>query len=128
MKNINFICKTFHQKYHLRLTVLLIVSLILDFRISQILVYSYLYFLPSLSNILALSTSSLLFLSFSLYCSLSMILRSLAALLAWATSCLFISSCCFKAINSCSLVFIDLPIMLSFSAISLFNFEIKKLS
>lgn len=106
-------------------TALFMVSLILDFRMSQIFAYSSLYFLAYISNMLARSTNSRLLFSASLSTILIWIIKSPTFLFTSATYILLLSICCLNDWISCSLSLYDLPIMLSFSEISLFSLETK---
>jgi hypothetical protein len=124
MEDIKYQCFKFYRS-HLLTTALLIVSLILDFRISQILEYSSLYFLASASNMFALSAHYRRFFSDSLSIIFIWIMQSLAFLFASATYARLLYSCWRSECSSCYLSLIDRPIMFYFYEIYVFSFDTR---
>lgn len=112
-------------KYHFLYETLSIALFIFDFRTSQILKYSYLYFLVSFYCTLSLYISSLFLRSQSVSDYFQFTLISLKLELSWLTSCFFDYNCCLRANNYESLSDIDLPIILSLSASYCLSFESK---
>lgn len=110
---------------HFLTTALLIVSLILDFRMSQILEYSSLYFLASPSNMFALSIHYRRFFSDSLSIIFIWIMQSLAFLFASDTYTRLLYSCWRSECSSCYLSLIDRPTMFSFYEISVLSFDTR---
>ncbi len=127
MEDIKYQCFKFYRS-HLLTTALLIVSLILDFRISQILEYSSLYFLASASNMFALSAHYRRFFSDSLSIIFIWIMQSLAFLFASATYARLLYSCWRSECSSCYLSLIDRPIMFYFYEIYVFSFDTRQFS